>query len=99
VFVRPHTAEDDIVFFSTLESIDTSDLDIFVKLPLKRAIELHEGYDVGPLSFIRGHDADLTRNHAGLEESRHDFLDIRCLSSGNMSVNDLHISRMTFSCH
>lgn len=76
MLVTPHTAEDDIILFSALKSVDAGYLHILVEFFLERTAELHVRYDVGALTFIRCDNTDLMRKNSGLEELSDDFLDV-----------------------
>lgn len=68
VIITSDTAEDDVILFSPLESIDTSNFDFLVQLLLERAVQLHERSDIGSLTFIWRNDTDLGRRDARLEK-------------------------------
>ena len=76
MFIAPHATEDDVVFLTTLEGIHGSHLYLLVEVFLQRTIVLHIIDDVRTLSFVRGHNAYLARNNAGLEEFRDNFLNV-----------------------
>ena len=76
MLVAPDTAQNDVVLFATLERVHRSHLNLFVEVLLQRTIVLHEVDDVGTLSFVRCHDADLARYNARLEKFGHNFLNV-----------------------
>ncbi len=76
MLVAPDTAKDDVVLFATLERIHGSHLNLLVKVLLQRTIVLHVVDNVGALSFVRRHDADLARYNTRLEKFCHNFLNI-----------------------
>ena len=76
MLVTPDTAKDDVVLFTTLERVNGSHLNLLVEVLLQRAIVLHKVDDVGTLSFVRCHDADLARYNTRLEKFGHNFLNV-----------------------
>ena len=79
VLVAPNAAQDDVVLLSALEGVDAGNFDLFVKVLLERAVELHIVDDVRPLSLVWCDHSDLAGNDTGLEELGNDLLDIRRL--------------------
>lgn len=77
MLVTPNATKDDIIFLAALERVNTGNLDLFVKVFLQGAIELHVVDDIRALALVRCDDADLSWNDARFEELRDDFLDIR----------------------
>ena len=76
MFVAPDTAEDNVILLTTLERIHGSHLYLLVEVLLQRTIVLHIVHDVGTLSFVRRHNADLAGYNTRLEELRDNFLNI-----------------------
>ena len=76
MLVAPDTAKDDVVLFATLERIHGSHFNLLVEVFLQRAIVLHIVHNVGTLSFVRCHDADLARYYTRLEKFGHNLLDV-----------------------
>ena len=76
VFIAPDAAEDNVVFLATLKSIHRCHLYLLVKVLLQLTVVLHVVDDVGTLSLVRRHNANLARYNTRLEEFRDNFLDI-----------------------
>ena len=64
VFIASDTGQDDIVLFSTLESVYTGDFDFLVEILLQRAVVLHIVDDVAALTLVWRNDTDLRRQYA-----------------------------------
>lgn len=81
VLVASNTAEDDVVFLSTLESVYARDFDLLVKLLLQGTMGLHGGHNIGTLALIRSDDTNLTWQNTRFEETRDNFLNVGSLGS------------------
>lgn len=83
MFIASYATQNDVVFFTTLEGIDTGHLDLLVQILLECTVVLHVIDDIRPLTFVWCDDTDLARDDSSLEEFGHNLFDIRGLGSTN----------------
>ena len=81
VLITPNTTQNNVILFTALESIDTSNFYFFVQVLLKGTVELHVVDNIRALSFIRRNYANLSWNYNRLEKLSNYLLNIRRFSS------------------
>ena len=77
--VTPDAWEQNEIFFSSLETIDRGNLNLFIKLRIELSMSLHIVHDEGSLPLIRCNNTDLFGSQTGIEHGRDNLLNVLCL--------------------
>ena len=81
VIITSHATEDNVIFLTSLESIDARNFNFLIEILAIAAILLHGTNHIRTLTLIRSDNSNLTRLNTSLEELGDDLFAVCCLGT------------------